>query len=302
MSGDTAAGQPATVVAIGNFDGVHRGHQAVLAEAARRHVDARLVAVTFSPHPMAIIRPDKAPPLITSLDERIDLLKAAGVDHVEVVEFTKDVASWSPERFMDEVLRPLGTTTIAVGKNFRFGHRAAGTVDDLRAGGFDVLDLDLVITDQTTTSSTEIRRLVASGDVAGAGHHLGRPVRYSGEVVHGHERGRALGFPTANLEVSPDRVVPADGVYSGWLRRLDRTDPEVWPAAISVGTNPTFDDVAQAVVEAHVIDRHDLDLYGVPVAVDFADFLRGNVKFTGIEALIHQIRADVDHVRQALSG
>lgn len=290
-----------TVVVIGNFDGVHRGHRAVINRAAALRPGLPVIAVTFWPHPVSVVRPDRAPKLISSLVERTELLQQAGVARVEVVEFTKEFASWSPQRFIDEVLRPLHPATIAVGENFRFGHKAAGTVDDLRAAGFEIADVELLGADETTTSSTEIRRLVASGDVAGAAHHLGRRFRFSGEVVVGHQRGRELGFPTANLPVPADRVVPADGVYSGYVRRLDRADPPVWPAAISVGKNPTFDDVAAAVVEAHVIDHEDLDLYGVEIAVDFVDFLRGNVKFEGIDKLVAQIQADVATCRAQLS-
>lgn len=296
----TGATENSSVVAIGNFDGVHRGHQAVLEQASRIHPGRTIVAVTFWPHPMAVVRPDKAPRLLTSLEERTTLLAEAGADHVEVVGFSPEVAGWSPELFIEEILRPLNAGTVVVGSNFRFGHRASGTVDDLRAAGLEVLDVDLIQTGHTTTSSTEIRRLVAAGDVAEAEQHLGRRFRFSGIVVRGHQRGRELGFPTANLPVPRDRAVPADGVYSGYMRRLDVDEPEVWPAAISVGKNPTFDDVADAVVEAHVIDRDDLDLYGVPVAVDFVDFLRGNVKFTGIDSLIDQIGLDVDHCRASL--
>lgn len=293
-------GPDASVVAIGNFDGVHRGHQAVLAAARRAYPGRRLIAVTFWPHPMSVVRPDKAPLLLTDLDSRVALLEAAGADQVEVVRFTPEVSQWSPEQFIERVLHPLDAGTVVVGDNFRFGHKAKGTVADLRAAGLECVDVALIEADEQTTSSTEIRRLVAAGDVAGACRHLGRRFRFTGEVVHGLERGRELGFPTANLNVPVGRVVPADGVYSGFLYRSGHEDEPGWPVAISVGMNPTFDDVTQAVVEAHVIDRDDLDLYGQIIAVDFVEYLRGNVKFEGIDQLVAQIRADVDHCRESL--
>lgn len=292
--------QDSAVVVIGNFDGVHLGHRAVLARAAQVHPGRRLIAVTFWPHPMSVVRPEKAPLLLSSLEQRVELLHEAGADRVEVVPFTDEFSRLTPAEFIDQVLRPLGTGTVVVGRNFRFGHKAAGTLEDLRAAGLEVSDVGLVESGDRTTSSTEIRRLVAAGDIAAANAHLGRRFRFTGQVVHGLRRGHELGFPTANLTIPRNRVVPADGVYSGFLTRLDVADADAWPVAISVGKNPTFDDVPEAVVEAHVIDRDDLDLYGVEVAVDFVEFLRGNVKFTGVADLVAQIRADVDHCRASL--
>ncbi|GAB3622021.1 bifunctional riboflavin kinase/FAD synthetase [Mariniluteicoccus endophyticus] len=282
-----------TVVAIGNFDGVHRGHRAVIEYARGLADDVRLVVMTFWPHPMTVVRPDKAPKLLCSLDDRVALLKEAGAGEVVVLEFTSEMAEQTPEEFVEAHLVPLDPRFVVVGENFRFGHRAAGDTDTLAAlGPWEVTALPLLTTDDDATSSTTIRRLLAEGDVAEAARHLGRLFDYTGTVVVGHQRGREMGFPTANLPVAAGRAAPADGVYAGWVTRRDTSGAEVWPAAISVGTNPTFDDVPEVVVEAHVLDRDDLELYGVPIAVSFAERLRGNVRFEGLEALIEQIAAD----------
>lgn len=292
-----------TAVVIGNFDGVHRGHRAVLARARELAPRARLVVLTFWPHPMSVIRPNKVPLLLCSLEERLALLRRAGADDVVVCEFTPELAGQSPEEFVSRHLAPLRPSLVVVGTNFRFGHRAAGDADTLRAlGPWRVEAVDLLTTDEATTSSTEVRRLLAAGDVTGAADHLGRPFSFCGTVVVGHQRGRELGFPTANLPVPKGFAAPADGVYAGWLTRRDRPDAPAWAAAISVGRNPTFDDVPEVVVEAHVLDRDDLELYGVPVAVTFTDWLRGNVRFEGLDGLVAQIAADCGRARELLSG
>ncbi|MGY4721117.1 bifunctional riboflavin kinase/FAD synthetase [Naumannella cuiyingiana] len=291
-----------TAVLIGNFDGVHRGHQALL-RAARDQAD-RLIVVTFWPHPMSVVRPDKAPRLLTDLPTRERLLRAAGADEVEVVGFDDDTSEWTPEEFVDRVLRPLHPDLIMVGENFRFGHRAAGDVGrltDLSRGEFEVTGLPLADIDGEPVSSTRVRAALADGDVEAASELLGRPYCYDGIVVRGHQRGRELGFPTANLPVPDWRAAPADGVYGGWARRLDVPDAPRWPAAISVGTNPTFDDVPETVVEAYVLDRDDLELYGVPLQVEFVERLRGQVAFTGMDDLIEQMHADVRRCRELLN-
>ncbi|CAI9398847.1 Bifunctional riboflavin kinase/FMN adenylyltransferase [Aestuariimicrobium sp. T2.26MG-19.2B] len=298
--------QNPTVVVIGNFDGVHRGHRELLAHAQSQAPGLRLVAVTFWPHPQAVIHPGSEPQLLTGLDDRIRLLKQAGAAEVRVVPFTRDLMAWSPEQFVDQVLAPLHPEVVVVGTNFTFGSRAAGSVETLAELGrrpqsrFRVEPLSLLATDQQITCSSLIRASIEAGDVETAEEHLGRPHRYVGTVVMGHQRGRELGYPTANLPVEAWHLAPADGVYAGWLTRLDEPDPTPMPAAISVGTNPTFDDVPDRVVEAYVLDRSDLELYGVRVAVDFVKRLRGNVKFTGLETLVKQIAADVDQTRQVL--
>lgn len=304
-----------SVVVIGNFDGVHPGHVEVLREAHARRPDLPLVVVTFWPHPVRVLRPQVGPMLLTGLDDRVALLEAAGADRVEVIEFTPAFAQLTPEEFVTDVLLPLRPALIVVGENFRFGHRASGNVDNLRAlgrGRFEVEGLRLIRFGDEETCSTVIRDALVAGDVAHAAEHLGRPFRFTGVVAHGDHRGRELGFPTANLPVPDDLACPADGVYAGWLRRLDGRDAHSvplapgeeapwWPAAVSVGTNPTFDG-HQRRVESYVLDRTDLELYDAPVAVDFIARIRGQVRFDGIDALITQMTDDVRRTRDLLAG
>lgn len=290
-----------TVVIIGNFDGVHRGHAELIRTALAAEPGARLVAVTFWPHPMSVVRPDQAPLLLSTLDRRKELLRDAGVDDVVVVHFTPEVASWSPAQFVDTVLRPLHPALIAVGENFRFGFRAAGdvsTLTELGAGEFKVQAVPLVTDGTQASSSTLIRHAVAEGDFGRVRELSDNVFRFSGVVVRGDRRGHELGFPTANVRVPPGLAVPADGVYAGWVTRLDNDFPR-WPAAISVGTNPTFDGVERR-VEAYVLDRDDLELYDVEIAIDFYARLRGQVKYAGREALIKQMHADVEEARHLL--
>ena len=290
-----------TVVVIGNFDGVHRGHVELIRIARDAEPGARVVAVTFWPHPMSVIRPDQAPALLTTLVRRKELLRTAGVDDVVVVDFTPEVASWSPAQFVDSVLRPLHPARIVVGKNFRFGFRAAGdvsTLAELGAGEFKVQALPLLTDGTQPSSSTLIRHAVAEGDFGRVRELSDNVYRFSGVVVRGDRRGHELGFPTANVPVPSGLAVPADGVYAGWVTRLDPPSLQ-WPAAISVGTNPTFDGVERR-VEAYVLDRDDLELYDVEIAIDFYARLRGQVKYAGREALIKQMHADVEEARHLL--
>lgn len=302
-----------SVLVIGNFDGVHPGHREVLAEARRRQPDLPLIVVTFWPHPGSVLRPGQGPMLLTRLEERIELLQEAGADRVEVIRFTREFAGWAPERFVTEILLPLRPKLIVVGENFRFGHRAAGNVETLRqlgTGQFEVVGLSLVRFDDEETCSSLIREALLAGEVEHAATHLGRPFRFGGVVTSGDRRGRQLGFPTANLTVPHHLACPADGVYAGWVTRLDGRDgigealpadvpPEVWPAAISVGSNPTFNGL-QRRVEAYVLDRDDLALYDAPIGVDFVGHIRGQVKFSGIDDLVAQMHLDVADVRQIL--
>ncbi len=293
-----------TAVVIGNFDGVHSGHQALLRAAREQAPEgAEVVVVTFWPHPMAVLRPEANPPMLTDLRRRMALLSQAGADRVEVLPFTREVAEWSPAEFVDRVLLPLEPAVVMVGENFCFGKSAAGNLETLRelgAGEFEVRGLELYCPEGTRpASSTRVRNALAAGQAAEAAVMLGRPFRVSGVVVQGAQRGRELGFPTANLPAVTGWAIPADGVYAGWLTRLDHDDAPAWPAAISVGTNPTFDGVART-VEAYVLDRTDLELYGVEVAIDFVEHIRGQVRYTGREDLIEQMHHDVARCREIL--
>jgi riboflavin kinase/FMN adenylyltransferase len=294
-----------TVVTIGNFDGVHLGHQHVLSRARETAAETGaliVVAVTFDPHPIAVLRPEHAPPVLTSIETRARLLDEAGVDAVLVVPFDRDVAAWTPEEFVDRIIvDALHARAVVVGANFRFGNRAAGDVALLRDAGkerdFEVEGIALDGGPQVW-SSTYVRQCLATGDVTGAAEALGRPFVVRGVVVRGDQRGRSLGFPTANVPTSPAEAAPADGVYAGWLTRRDTG--ERFPAAISVGTNPTFDGERERRVESYVLDRTDLELYGVEVEVAFVDRLRGMVRFDGVDALVETMRDDVRRARELL--
>ena len=296
--------EESSTVVIGNFDGVHRGHQALVQEAKRVDPDGCVVVVTFWPHPLSVLAPDRAPALLCPLERRIEWLKDAGASEVRVVNFTPEIASWTPAVFVERVLGPLQPRHVLVGQNFRFGRHAIGTPDALTEmghGRFQVHAMDLVAISGVTVSSTRVREMVAAGKVAEAALLLGRPFEVGGVVVMGDQRGRELGFPTANLVAPRDRAVPSDGVYAGGLEPSGGLDAgRRLPSAISVGTNPTFEGVEQR-VETYVIGRDDLELYGVDVTVTFAERLRGQIKFDGIEPLISQMSDDVEAAKRALS-
>ena len=295
-----------SVVSVGNFDGVHRGHRVVLARA-REVADRdghRLVAVTFDPHPMAVLRPDHAPAMLTGLEARAELLAEAGVDDVLALPFSREIAAWSPVEFVDRVLvAALRVSTVVVGANFRFGSRAAGDVALLREvgqeRGFAVEGIALDGGPQVW-SSTYVRTCLGEGDVAGAAEALGRPFSVRGVVVEGERRGRELGYPTANVPLAAGTAAPADGVYAGWLRHRDTG--ERWPAAISVGTNPTFAGERERRVEAYALDRDDLELYGAEVEVAFVERLRGMTRFADVDALRETMADDVRRTRVALEA
>jgi riboflavin kinase/FMN adenylyltransferase len=295
-----------TVVVIGNFDGVHLGHQHVLARAREVGDEQGLevVAVTFDPHPMAVLRPEHAPVQLTSVEVRAELLGRHGAGHVLAVPFDTDMAGWDPEEFVRRVLvDALHASAVVVGANFRFGSRAAGDVATLRDLGADFdFTVEGIALDggPMVWSSTYIRQCLAAGDVAGAAEALGRPYAVRGVVVRGDQRGRELGFPTANVPTDQLTATPADGVYAGRLRRTDTG--EVFPVAISVGTNPTFDGVRERRVESYVLDRTDLDLYDVEVEVSFVERLRGMVAFESVEKLVAQMDDDVRRAREILAA
>ena len=311
---DVPADLGRTVATLGNFDGVHRGHRAVLGtviELARERGLAS-VAVTFDPHPVAVLYPERAPKEIAGLEHRLALLEEFGLDGVVVIEFTRDYALLTPEAFVVETfVEGLRADVVVVGQDTRFGLNNSGDVDTMRElgerHGFQVVVQDtagVFAEGMRSWSSTALRRAIADGDMHTATEILARPHRVSGEVVHGRHRGRELGYPTANLEPQSEGMVPADGVYAGWLERPalaeDHPDRRL-PAAISVGANPTFDDVVQRTVEAYVLDRTDLDLYGEVVWIDFVHRLRGNVRFESVEALMEQMAHDVDRSRDLLT-
>jgi len=314
---DVPSGHGPSVVAIGNFDGVHRGHRSVLVQLIdeARARAARAVAITFDPHPLALLHPERAPELITGTGTRLDLLAATGLDAALVLPFTRELAAWTPREFVEDVLvAGLGTVAVVVGRDIRFGARNSGDLSTMRELGAE-LGFDVVVLDDVTGpvhgapsqgrrwSSSWVRELLAEGDVASAADVLGRPHRVVGEVVHGDHRGRELGYPTANLSPHSTGAVPRDGVYAGWLLRLDLDVEEpdrVLPAAVSIGTNPTFDGTVRR-VEAYVLDRTDLDLYGETVAVELVERLRDTVAFAGIDPLVEQMRRDVEQCRQVLS-
>ncbi len=290
-----------SVVCIGVFDGVHAGHRALIAEARSQAdaLDLPLIAVTFDPHPAAVLRPIAAPKSLATMDERVRLLKQAGADEVDILRFDQRMSTESPQEFVDSILvGQFDAKVVVVGANFRFGAGAAGDVSTLRelgdSRGFQVRSVALR-SDGEPWSSTRIRSLLMEGQVEAANRILGRDYRLEGIVVHGDHRGRELGYPTANLQPDGMPVIPADGVYAGWLA----VGAARYPAAISVGTNPQFEGADQR-VEAFAIDRTGLDLYGHRVSVDFTAFLRPQEVFDSLEAFIAQMGADVDRARGLL--
>ncbi len=285
-----------SVVVIGVFDGVHKGHQDVLTRARAIAGDKKIIALTFDPHPVSIIAPDHAPTLLTTLSDRIELLKIHNADQVAVIKFTPEFAAMSPMDFVEKILvQQLGATTVVVGKNFTYGHKAAGTVQTLaQFPSFETIVLDLAPQDGEAVSSTRIRRFVIEGNVEKARELLTRPHRLDGIVVHGEKRGREIGYPTANLGDIDNQSIPADGVYAGWLSvGIDR-----WPAAISIGTNPTFAGVRARQVEAYAIDQVGLELYSRQASVEFGWRLRETVAFDGLEPMLVQMAKDCARARE----
>lgn len=291
------------VVTIGVFDGVHRGHQATIghAVARARELGVKSVVVTFDPHPAEVVRPGSHPAVLTEPTRKAELIEALGVDVLCVVPFTPEFSRLPAEAFVHDILvEHLHAALVVVGDNFRFGHRAAGDVALLerlgRTFGFAVEGAPLVADDGTVFSSTYIRSCVDAGDVTAAAAALGRPHRLEGVVVRGDQRGRELGFPTANLLCHRYAAVPGDGVYAGWLVR--RGHRESLAAAVSIGTNPTFSGRERR-VEAYVLDFTG-DLYGERLALDFLAHLREQRRYDSVEPLIVQINEDVARTRRVL--
>ncbi|MCM0677925.1 bifunctional riboflavin kinase/FAD synthetase [Micromonospora phytophila] len=292
-----------SVVTIGVFDGVHKGHQATIghAVARARELGVKSVVVTFDPHPAEVVRPGSHPAVLTEPARKAELIEALGVDVLCVVPFTPEFSRLPAEAFVHDVLvEHLHAALVVVGDNFRFGHRAAGDVALLerlgRTFGFGVEGAPLVAEDGTVFSSTYIRSCVDAGDVGAAAAALGRPHRLEGVVVRGDQRGRELGFPTANLLCHRYAAVPADGIYAARLVRRGRGEP--LGAAVSIGTNPTFSGRERR-VEAYALDFSG-DLYGERLALDFVAHLRGQIRYDSIEPLIAQMEQDVERTRRAL--
>ncbi|MCF2710841.1 bifunctional riboflavin kinase/FAD synthetase [Schaalia hyovaginalis] len=295
-------GDQRSVVTIGNFDGMHNGHRRVVAScverAARRGAEA--VAVTFDPHPTQVHRPELGLELISPLRDRLDAMAASGLDGTLVVHYDASVYSLEAEEFVEEFLVDrLGAIEVVVGQDFRFGRGNSGTVDTLRElgrrYGFDVtMVTDIEAPEGRRWSSSWVRELLEVGDVAGAARVLGHLHRIRGTVEHGFKRGRELGFPTANLGGGIEGVVPGDGVYAGWLVRAvpGTQSAEFLPAAISVGTNPQFEGVERT-VEAHVLGRSDLNLYGERIAVTFVARIRSMMSFDSVEDLLRRMDDDL---------
>ncbi|MDT7741863.1 MAG: riboflavin kinase / adenylyltransferase [Actinomycetota bacterium] len=299
------------VVTIGVFDGVHRGHQQLIGRAVARAVelgDLPTVLITFDPHPSEVLRPGSHPAQLTTLTRRAELVAELGVDAFWVLPFTHEFAHVAPAEFVHELLVDrLHASAVVVGRNFTYGYKAAGDVAELqRLGqrfGFEAIGLDLVADGDrgrtVTFSSTYIRSSIAAGDVEAAADALGRPHRVEGVVVKGDQRGRELGYPTANVAATEHAAIPADGVYAGWFVRPGRDGGEErLPTAVSVGTNPTFSGQVRT-VEAFVLD-HTEDFYGQRVGVDFVGKVRGMARFDSVEELITAMDGDVATTRGLL--
>lgn len=297
-----------SVVTTGAFDGVHLGHQTVISEVIRRATASGVCSavVTFDVHPATVVRPDSAPKLLTRLPRKLELLEALGVEVVYVIEFDQERSATTAEQFVDDVfVDRLGAKEILVGSDFNFGKGREGTVEFLRvqgeSKGFTVEGLELIRSNDDATepvSSTAVRRALVGGDVSTAGLLLGRPFEIRGTVVQGDQRGRTIGFPTANVVLPEDMARPANGVYAC---QYITSDGVVRPAAVNVGVRPTFYESAEAaILEAHLLD-FDGDLYGQTAQVRFVSFLRSERRFNGIEELKTQLGRDIADTREVLS-
>ena len=287
------------VVAIGVFDGVHRGHQEILNRAKEIADGGSVIALTFDPHPATVFAPERAPKQLVTLSDRVVLLKIHNADQVAVIKFDAKFASMSPEDFVENVLiNQLQATDVVVGENFTYGHKAQGNTDSLRASGvsknFEVHVLSISQEEKLNISSSRIRTLIADGNVESARVLLTRPHRLDGIVVRGEARGREIGYPTANLGNIDNQCIPTDGVYAGWLTvGINR-----WSAAISIGTNPTFEGVRARQVEAYAIDQVGLDLYDQGATIEFGWRLRDTLKFDGLDPLLEQMAKDCQRARE----
>ena len=283
----------ATVI-IGIFDGVHKGHQAIIKRAL--DLNNPVVALTFHPHPAAIVTKDKAPTELLTLNERVQQLLTHGVSSVAVIDFTEDFSKLTPDQFIEDVLKKeLAAKALVIGSNFRFGVKASGDAQYLKEkAGVPVTALDLESELGNSVSSTRIREAILGGNIEIARELLTRPHQLVGPVIHGEKRGRQIGYPTANVQVGANATIPSDGVYAGWLT----VGTHRWPAAISIGTNPTFDGVRGRQVEAYALDEKDLDLYDKDAKVEFGWRLRDTIKFAGLDPLLAQMKIDCDKARE----
>lgn len=275
---------------------MHAGHQAILAEAAKH---GPVTALTFHPHPTSVFAPERTPPFLLSLEDRIELLEAHGASEVVVIEFTKEFAAKSPQEFIDHILiETLHAGHVTVGANFTFGHKAAGNVETLKScgAGFGVSAVPLSEDRGSAISSTRIRSLIMDGDIERANELLTRTFYLRGPVVHGEKRGREIGYPTANIGLADHATIPADGIYAGWLSVGEHR----WKSAISIGTNPTFPGVRGRQVEAYAIGESGLDLYDQEAKLEFTHRLRDTLKFDSLDALLVQMKSDCEEAVKIL--
>jgi riboflavin kinase/FMN adenylyltransferase len=284
------------VVAIGIFDGVHAGHQQIIA-SAKHHGEVTII--TFDPHPVSIVAPDRTPSQLMPLADRIKFLKAAGATSVEVIKFTKEFSQLTADQFIEDILvGRFAAEHVVIGENFNFGFKAQGTPEYLsQVGpkyGFGVTIVKLQENRGSTISSTRIRSLIIDGQIERANELLTRNFYLLGPVIHGEKRGREIGYPTANIGLEPLATIPADGVYAGWLT----VGEDRWPAAISIGTNPTFPGVRGRQVEAYALDQIGLDLYDKEAKLEFGFRLRDTLKFDGLDPLLVQMKMDCDKARE----
>jgi riboflavin kinase/FMN adenylyltransferase len=287
------------VVAIGIFDGVHAGHQQIIATAKHQ---GDVTVMTFDPHPTSVFAPERTPTQLINIKDRIELLKKVGASAVDVVNFNKDFSQLTPDQFIEDILiGRFSAEHVVIGENFNFGYKAQGTPKYLTEVGpkygFGVSIVKLQEDRGSTISSSRIRNLIIDGEIERANELLTRNFYLKGPVIHGEKRGREIGYPTANIGLTPLATIPADGVYAGWLSVGENR----WTAAISIGTNPTFPGVRGRQVEAYALDQVGLDLYDQEGKIEFGYRLRDTLKFDGLAPLLEQMKKDCDQARELTS-
>lgn len=283
-------------IAVGIFDGVHAGHQAIIQEAKKF---GDVTALTFDPHPTSVFAPERTPTALVSLEQRIALLKSYGVKDVVVLSFTSEFSGMSADDFVEQILKSqLHATHVTVGENFTFGYKALGNAAYLKEkSGIPTSAVKLTENRGSPISSSRIRSLIVDGEIERANELLTRNFYLTGPVVHGEKRGREIGYPTANIGLESNATIPADGIYAGWLT----VGSDRWQSAISIGTNPTFPGVRGRQVEAYALDKIGLDLYDKIATVEFGFHLRDTLKFDGLEPLLTQMKIDCDRARELTS-